>query len=389
MSIFNNTQVAFADKTDSQLKKAFWMFKAIEQPFITNIGISALNFTIKNNFPLVTDIVKSTLFEQFCGGETHEESMKVVKQMFKHHVGSIFDYAIEGKAEEKVFDDTCTEIKQNIKFAEGNPAIPFVVFKPTGFGRIEIYEEVGKNVELTTSQKQEWARVVKRFEEVCQMAFERNVVIMIDAEETWMQDSTDDLVNEMMAKFNKEKAIVWNTVQMYRTGRLEYLAKDLERAKEKNYFLGYKFVRGAYMEKERKRAAELNYPDPIQPTKQASDDKYNAAIDFVLKNLDKVSAFFGTHNEKSTELVMDKMKAMELPHDHPQIHFGQLYGMSDNITYYLGAEKYNVCKYLPYGPVKDVVPYLTRRAQENTSVAGQTGRELGLIEKELQRRKNS
>ena len=387
MSIFNNTQIAFADKTDSQLRKAFWMFKAIEQPIITNVGISALNFTVKNNFPFVTDIVKKTLFEQFCGGETHEESMKVVKQMFKHHVGSIFDYAIEGKAEENVFDDTCAEIKQNIKFAEGNPAIPFVVFKPTGFGRIEIYAEVGRKVELTTSQKEEWARVVKRFQEVCQMAFDRNVVIMIDAEESWMQDSTDNLVNEMMEKFNREKAIVWNTIQMYRTGRLEYLAEDLERAKQKNYFLGYKFVRGAYMEKERARAVAMNYPDPIQPTKQASDDNYNAAIDFVLNNLDKVSGFFGTHNEKSTELVMDKMKVMSLPHDHPQIHFGQLYGMSDNITYYLGAEKYNVCKYLPYGPVKDVVPYLTRRAQENTSVAGQTGRELGLIQKELDRRK--
>ncbi|WP_312818690.1 proline dehydrogenase family protein [Kaistella carnis] len=387
MSIFNNTQIAFADKTDSQLKKAYWMFKAIEQPLLTKFGISALNFTVTNNFPFVTDVVKNTLFEQFCGGETREESMKVVKQMFKHHVGSIFDYAIEGKAEEKVFDDTCEEIKQNIKFAEGNPAIPFVVFKPTGFGRIEIYEEIGRKVELTNSQKQEWERVVNRFNEVCQMAYDRNVVLMVDAEETWMQDSTDDLVNSMMEKYNTQRAIIWNTVQMYRKGRLEYLAKDLERAKQKNYFLGYKFVRGAYMEKERARAAAMNYPDPIQPTKQASDDNYNSAIDFVLQNLDKVSAFFGTHNEKSTELVMNKMQEMGLPHDHPQIHFGQLYGMSDNITYFLGAEKYNVCKYLPYGPVKDVVPYLTRRAQENTSVAGQTGRELGLIQKELERRK--
>ena len=387
MSIFNNTQIAFADKTDAQLRKAYWMFKAIEQPVVTKLGISALNFTVEKNFPFVTDIVKKTLFEQFCGGETREQSMKVVKQMFKRHVGSIFDYAIEGKAEETVFDETCEEIKQNIKFAEGNPAIPFVVFKPTGFGRIEIYEEVGKKVELTTSQKEEWARVVKRYEEVCQMAFDRNVVLMIDAEESWMQDATDDLVNQMMEKFNTERAIVWNTIQMYRTGRMEYLAEDLERAKAKNYFLGYKFVRGAYMEKERERAAAMNYPDPIQPTKQASDDNYNAAIDFVLNNLDRVSAFFGTHNEKSTELVMDKMRAMNLPHDHPQIHFGQLYGMSDNITYYLGAQKYNVCKYLPYGPVKDVVPYLTRRAQENTSVAGQTGRELSLLKKELERRK--
>ena len=387
MSIFDNTQIAFADKTTPQLKKAYWMFKAIEQPALTNVGISILNFTVKNSFPFVTDIVKNTLFEQFCGGVTREESMKVVKQMFKHHIGSIFDYAIEGKEEEATFDHTCEEIKQNIKFAEGNPAIPFVVFKPTGFGRLDLYAEVQAGKELTSSEKEEWNRVVNRYEEVCKMAHEKNVVIMIDAEETWIQDAVDKLVNEMKSRYNREKAIVWNTIQMYRTGRLEYLAKDLERAKEKNYFLGYKFVRGAYMEKERNRAQEMNYPDPIQPTKQATDDNFNAAIDFVMKNLDKVSAFFGTHNEKSTELVMDKMREQNLPNDFDHIHFGQLYGMSDNITYYLGAKKYNAAKYLPYGPVKDVVPYLTRRAQENTSVAGQTGRELGLIEKELKRRK--
>ena len=387
MSIFDNTQIAFADKTTPQLKKAYWMFKAIEQPALTNVGISILNFTVKSNFPFVTDIVKNTLFEQFCGGVTREESMKVVKQMFKHHIGSIFDYAIEGKEEEATFDHTCEEIKQNIKFAEGNPAIPFVVFKPTGFGRLDLYAEVQAGKELTSSEKEEWNRVVNRYEEVCKMAHEKNVVIMIDAEETWIQDAVDQLVNEMKSRYNREKAIVWNTIQMYRTGRLEYLAKDLERAKEKNYFLGYKFVRGAYMEKERNRAQEMNYPDPIQPTKQATDDNFNAAIDFVMKNLDKVSAFFGTHNEKSTELVMDKMREQNLPNDFDHIHFGQLYGMSDNITYYLGAKKYNAAKYLPYGPVKDVVPYLTRRAQENTSVAGQTGRELGLIEKELKRRK--
>ena len=387
MSIFENTQIAFADKTTPQLKKAYWMFKAIEQPALTHVGISILNFTVKNNFPFVTDIVKNTLFEQFCGGVTREESMKVVKQMFKHHIGSIFDYAIEGKEEEATFDHTCEEIKQNIKFAEGNPAIPFVVFKPTGFGRLDLYAEVQAGKELTSSEKEEWNRVVNRYEEVCKMAHEKNVVIMIDAEETWIQDAVDQLVNEMKSRYNREKAIVWNTIQMYRTGRLEYLAEDLKRAKEKNYFLGYKFVRGAYMEKERNRAQEMNYPDPIQPTKQATDDNFNAAIDFVMKNLDKVSAFFGTHNEKSTELVMDKMREQNLPNDFDHIHFGQLYGMSDNITYYLGAKKYNAAKYLPYGPVKDVVPYLTRRAQENTSVAGQTGRELGLIEKELKRRK--
>ena len=387
MSIFNDTKIAFAEKSTAQLEKAKWMFTAIKYPSLTNVGINVLNFTIKNNFPLVTDLVKTTLFEQFCGGETREQSMKVVDKMFTHHVGSIFDYAIEGKEEEAAFDTTCEEIKENIKFAIGNPAIPFVVFKPTGFGRLDLYADVSAGKELTSSEKEEWQRVRNRYEEVCKMAYENKVILMIDAEESWMQDAVDHLVNEMMEKYNKEKAYIWNTIQMYRTGRLEYMAQDLERAKSKNYFLGYKFVRGAYMEKERERAAEKNYPDPIQPTKEATDDNYNAAVDFVLENLDRVAAFFGTHNEKSTELAIDKMKTLGLAHDDERLHFGQLYGMSDNITYWLGENKYNACKYLPYGPVKDVVPYLTRRAQENTSVAGQTGRELSLIQKELERRR--
>jgi proline dehydrogenase len=387
MSIFNDTKIAFAEKSTAQLEKAKWMFTAIKYPSLTNVGINVLNFTIKNNFPLVTDLVKTTLFEQFCGGETREQSMKVVDKMFTHHVGSIFDYAIEGKEEEAAFDITCEEIKENIKFAIGNPAIPFVVFKPTGFGRLDLYADVSAGKELTSSEKEEWQRVRNRYEEVCKMAYDNKVILMIDAEESWMQDAVDHLVNEMMEKYNKEKAYIWNTIQMYRTGRLEYMAQDLERAKSKNYFLGYKFVRGAYMEKERERAAEKNYPDPIQPTKEATDDNYNAAVDFVLENLDRVAAFFGTHNEKSTELAIDKMKTLGLAHDDERLHFGQLYGMSDNITYWLGENKYNACKYLPYGPVKDVVPYLTRRAQENTSVAGQTGRELSLIQKELERRR--
>lgn len=389
MSIFNDTKLAFADKTDNQLKKAYWMFKAIENPTLTNVGVSMLNFVVKNNFPFVDGIVKQTLFEQFCGGESREESMKVVKTLFKHRIGSIFDYSIEGKVDEETFDAFCKEIKDIVRFSIGNPAIPFVVFKPTAFGRIDLYEEVGKGVELTSSQKEEWQRVVNRFDEVCKLCYESDKKVMVDAEETWMQDAADQLCEEMMEKYNKEKPIVWNTIQMYRTGRLEYMEEHLQRAKEKGYFIGYKIVRGAYMEKERERAAEKGYPDPIQPNKDASDRNYNAGIDFMMNNLDRVSAFFGTHNEKSTELIMDKMQAKGLQHDNQHVHFGQLYGMSDNISYFLADKGYNVAKYLPYGPVKDVVPYLTRRAQENTSVAGQTGRELALIEKELKRRKQS
>lgn len=387
MSIFNDTKIAFQDKSTEQLKKAYLMFKGIEHPFLTNIGIKILNFTIKNNFPFVEGIVRKTLFQQFVGGETREKSTKVVTQMHQRHIGSIFDYAVEGKDDEQTFDITCQEIKENILFAEINPAIPFVVFKPTGFGRFKLYEDVQAGKKLTSDEQEEWQRIVKRYDEVCQLAKEKNVILMVDAEETWIQTAVDNLVNEMKARYNREKAIVWNTIQMYRTGRLDYLTEDLQRAKDKNYFLGYKFVRGAYMEKERDRAEEMNYPDPIQPNKKASDDNYNAAIPFVMENLDKISAFFGTHNEESTQLIMTKMKEKGLAHDDPRIHFGQLYGMSDNITYYLGNQKYNTAKYLPYGSVKDVVPYLMRRAQENTSVAGQTGRELSLIQKELKRRK--
>lgn len=387
MSIFNDTKVAFADKSDAQLRKAYWMFKMIEQPTLTNIGTSILNFTIHNNFPFVTGIVKNTLFEQFCGGETREESMKVVKTLFKRGVGSIFDYSIEGKEDEETFDAVCKEIQDIVRFSIGNPAIPFVVFKPTAFGRIALYELVGKGEKLSTEQQAEWERVVKRFDDVCKLCHEHNKKVMVDAEETWMQDAADQLCEEMMEKYNQEQPIVWNTIQMYRTGRIEYMQAHLDRAKEKGYFIGYKIVRGAYMEKERERAQEKSYADPIQPTKEATDKNYNAGIDFITQHLDTISAFFGTHNEYSTEIIMNKLKEKGLAHDDQHIHFGQLYGMSDNITFKLAFEGYNVAKYLPYGPVKDVVPYLTRRAQENTSVAGQTGRELSLIEKELQRRK--
>lgn len=388
MNIFNNTEVAFVDKSTKQLEKAKWMFTMIQHPKLTNLGIKLLNFTVNNNFPFVETIVKNTLFEQFCGGVNKEDSKKVVNQMFSHHIGSIFDYATEGKETEEAFDDTCRETKENIIFAKGNPAVPFVVFKPTAFGRFDLYVKVQEGKALNDNEQAEWARVLKRYEEVCQMAYDNDVILMVDAEESWIQSAVDDIVNDMMERYNKQRAIVWNTIQMYRTGRIEYLEADFQRATEKGYLLGYKFVRGAYMEKERERAEKLNYPSPIQPTKQASDDNYNNAIRFVMDRLDRISAFFGTHNEFSTKLLIDKMQEKGIAHDDPRVYFGQLYGMSDNITYQLGKQKYNACKYLPYGPVKDVVPYLTRRAQENTSVAGQTGRELSLINKELERRKN-
>lgn len=387
MPIFNDTKVAFADKTDAQLRKAYWMFKMIEQPALTNVGTSILNFTVDKNFPFVNSIVKNTLFEQFVGGETREESVKVVQKLYQRGVGSIFDYSIEGKEDEQTFDAVCKEIKDIVRFSIGNAALPFIVFKPTAFGRIDLYEAVGKARELTSSEKEEWQRVVQRFDEVCKLCFENDKKVMIDAEETWMQDAADELCEQMMEKYNQQKPIVWNTIQMYRTGRLEYMEAHLARATAKGYFIGYKIVRGAYMEKERARALEQGYADPIQPNKANTDANYNAGIDFVMKNFTTVSGYFGTHNEISSELVMDKMREKNLINNSEHIYFGQLYGMSDNITFYLSDKGYNATKYLPYGPVKDVVPYLTRRARENTSVAGQTGRELGLISRELDRRK--
>lgn len=387
MSIFENTQLAFSNKTDKQLKKAYWLFKMVAQPTLTNLGTGILNFTIKNNFPFIKNIVKNTMFEQFCGGETREECLKVINTLHHSGVGSILDYSVEGKSEEEVFDKVYHEILDIINFSAGNPAIPFVVFKPTAFGRIELYEKVGKKEGLTQEETAEWERITARFEGVCKLCYEKDLKVMVDAEETWMQDAVDHLTELMMEKYNQQKPIVWNTIQMYRTGRIAYMTSHLHRAKEKNYFIGYKLVRGAYMEKERARAEEKGYPSPIQLTKQDSDNNYNDGIHFVFDHLDKISAFFGTHNEESTELIMKYMEEYELPHNNPHIYFGQLYGMSDNITFYLSDKGYNVAKYLPYGPVKDVTPYLTRRAQENTSVAGQTGRELGLIERELKRRK--
>lgn len=385
-SIFNNTKIAFADKSTAQLKKAYWLFKSMDLPQLTSVGISLLNFTIKNKFPFVKTIVRNTLFQQFVGGETREESSVVVQTMYSRHIGSIFDYSVEGVEAEGSFDSTCEEIRQNILFSADNPAVPFVVFKPTGFGRIELYTKISEKVTLNSEEIEEWNRVKHRYNVVCELAESKDVLLLVDAEESWIQPAVDGILEDLMQIYNTEKPRIWNTVQMYKTGQVDYLQEKVNKAKENNYFIGYKMVRGAYMEKERERAEEKNYPSPIQPNKEATDQHYNDGITFIFENLDRISGYFGTHNEDSTALVLEKMKEKNLENDYFQIHFGQLYGMSDNITYYLGNENYNASKYLPYGSIADVVPYLTRRAKENTSVKGQTGRELALIETELQRR---
>jgi proline dehydrogenase len=384
--IFNNTQVAFALKSDTELDRAYFLFKMISNEPLVRIGAAVTNFALNAHLP-VEGLIRATVFDHFCGGVNENDCLSVVDKMYTKGVSSVLDYSVEGKEEEDQFDAAFAMTLKTVEFAKERDAIPFAVFKPTGLGRFELYEKLGEKQTLTAKEQEEWDRVVARFDLVCSEAHKKNVALLIDGEESWMQDAADELVTAMMRKYNKEKAIVFNTLQMYRWDRLDYLKKLHEQAKEEGFFIGMKLVRGAYMEKENDRAKEKGYPSPICATKEATDINYDAAVQYMLEHLDTMSIFAGTHNEESTYSLMEKMKAKGISSKDDRIWFGQLYGMSDNISYNLADNNYNVAKYLPFGPVKDVMPYLIRRAEENTSVAGQTSRELGLIKTERKRRK--
>ncbi|WP_158729760.1 MULTISPECIES: proline dehydrogenase family protein [unclassified Flavobacterium] len=384
--IFDNTQVAFALKSDTELDRAYFLFKMIANQPLVRIGTAVTNFAIKANLP-VEGLIRATVFDHFCGGINEMDCLTVVDKMFTKGVTSVLDYSVEGKEEEDQFDAALKMTLKTIDFAKKRDAIPFAVFKPTGFGRFELYEKLGNNEKLNEEEQIEWNRVVARFDLVCKEAHEKNVSLLIDGEESWMQDAADDLVTQMMRKYNKEKAIVFNTLQMYRWDRLDYLKKLHEQAKNEGFHIGMKIVRGAYMEKENVRAQEKGYPTPICVSKEATDINYDAAISYMTENLDMMSIFAGTHNESSTYTLMNLMLEKGIKSNDNRIWFGQLYGMSDNISYNLANSGYNVSKYLPFGPVRDVMPYLIRRAEENTSVAGQTSRELMMIKAERNRRK--
>src|SRR6218665_549492 len=385
-NIFNNTEVAFALKTDTELDRAYFLFKMIDSEPLVRIGTAVTNFALKAHLP-VEGLIRATVFDHFCGGTTEEDCLSVVDKMYTKGVSSVLDYSVEGKEEEERFDTALEMTLKTIEFAKERLAIPFAGFKPTGFGRFYLYEKLGEKQALTVEEQNEWNRVVERFDVVCKAAHEKDVALLIDGEESWMQDAADELVAEMMVKYNKEKAIVFNTLQMYRHDRLEYLKKLHEQARKDGFYIGMKLVRGAYMEKENKRAEEKGYPSPICHSKEATDINYDAAVHYMIEHLDAMSIFAGTHNELSSYKLMDFMKERGIPKNDNRIWFGQLYGMSDNISYNLAANGYNVAKYLPFGPVRDVMPYLIRRAEENTSVAGQTSRELTLIKTERTRRK--
>lgn len=386
-NIFNNTQVAFALKTDTELDRAYFLFKMIDNEPLVRIGTAVTNFALKAHLP-VEGLIRATVFDHFCGGINEEDCLTVVDKMFSKGVSSVLDYSVEGKEEEEQFDAALEMTLKTVEFAKERQAIPFAVFKPTGLGRFYLYEKIGQKQPLTIVEKAEWDRVIARFDLICKTAHEKEVALLIDAEESWMQDPADDLVTDMMRKYNKEKAIVFNTLQLYRWDRLDYLKNLHKQAKTEGFFIGMKLVRGAYMEKEHKRAEEKGYPTPICASKEATDRNYDLTMEYMMDNLDSMSIFAGTHNELSSYKVIDLMKSKGILKNDTRIWFGQLYGMSDNISYNLAEHGYNVAKYLPFGPVRDVMPYLIRRAEENTSVAGQTSRELNLLKTERHRRKD-
>ncbi len=384
--IFENTATAFSLKTDSELERAYFLFKMIANEPLVKMGTLMTNFAIKAKLP-VEGLIRATVFDHFCGGVSEEDCLPVVDKMWEKKVCSVLDYSVEGKEEEDPFDNATKIILKILDFVKEKDAIPFAVFKPTGFGRFALYQKIGEKKELSDTEKAEWQRVVNRFDQVCKKAYDLDVSLLIDGEESWMQDAADDLVEEMMLKYNKEKAVVFNTLQLYRWDRLPYLKELQKRAEQKGFKIGVKVVRGAYMEKENERAAEKGYPTPICETKLATDINFDETVAYIIAHLDSISIFSGTHNEESCYKLIDLMSKNGIEKDNASIWFGQLYGMSDHISFNLAANGYNVAKYLPFGPVRDVMPYLIRRAEENTSVAGQTTRELSLLKKERKRRK--
>lgn len=386
MKLFDNTEVAFALKTDSQLERAYFLFKMIQNQPLVKIGSAVTNFALKAKLP-IEGLVRATVFDHFCGGVTEEDCLPIIDNMFENgNVHSVLDYSVEGKEEEASFDNALEKILKILSFCEEKKSIPFAVFKPTGFGRFALYQKISEGKELIAKEKEEWSRVEARFHKVCKAAKEKDVPLLIDAEESWMQKAADDLIEELMATYNKEKAIVFNTLQMYRHDRMAYLKELHAKAHQEGFHIGMKVVRGAYMEKERDRAEEMGYESPICENKRATDINFDNAIKYMMEHKN-MALFSGTHNEESSYLLMDLAKQYNIAKDDKRLWFGQLFGMSDNISYNLANEGYNVAKYLPFGPVRDVMPYLIRRAEENTSVAGQTSRELNLLKKERKRRK--
>jgi len=399
---FDNTEYAFAAKSNAELKQADFLFGVMGKAWLVKLGLKITPLAIKWHIPFTKSLIRKTIFKQFVGGETLAETAKVADKLEQYKVQVILDYGVEGKEGEENFNHARDEFKRVIDYASTQPNIPFMSVKVTGFARFSLLEKLDETMHaaegtlmkrylhavesLPPVEKEEWHRVRLRMQQLCEAGNRKNIGVLIDAEETWIQDPVDALTILMMDIFNKGKVVIYNTIQLYRHDRLAFLKDSYKAAEERNFVLGAKLVRGAYMEKERNRAAEKSYQSPIQPDKASSDNDYNAAVEFCIDHLEKIAVIVASHNEHSNLYTTQLLDKKGLPHDHPHVHFSQLYGMSDNITFNLAKSGCSVSKYLPFGPIKDVIPYLMRRAQENSSVSGQTGRELMLIKKELKRR---
>jgi len=382
---FNNTEIAFKHKSNAELQRSYYLFKLMSSPFMVKVGSALINFAVAIRFPFGW-MIKNNIFAQFCGGTSIEESKHSADKLSESGIGSILDYSVEGKTKEEDFDATADEIIRTIVAAKENGHIPFSVFKITGICRFNILEKVNANEILSEKEALEWQHAQDRVRRICQAAHDHQVALFIDAEDSWIQDAIDRLTEEMMVLFNQEDFIVYNTVQLYRHDRLDYLQQLHQHLKLKGAKTAVKLVRGAYMEKERKRAADMGYRDPIQPDKASTDRDFNLAIDYCLDHIQDIALCCGSHNEESAMLLAKRCADKGIAKTDKRVYFAQLFGMSDHISYNLSAQGYNVAKYLPYGPIREVMPYLLRRAQENTSVKGQTGRELSLILEEKKRR---
>ncbi len=390
---FENTQNAFAYKSDKELGKAKFLFTSMGYNWLVAAGTRVTPLIVKGRLPIITSIIRSTIFQQFVGGETLQETIPVADKLGKYNVQVILDYGVEGKEGEENFDNATKQFIKNIEYAATRSNIPYISIKLTGLARFGLLQTLHEAPRLRSGihdhevETEEWNRVRERMYTICEVAKQHNIGVLLDAEETWIQDPIDRLAMELMEEFNKEKAVVYNTLQMYRHDRLDFLKLSHEIAKQKGFILGEKLVRGAYMEKERARAAEYGYESPIQPDKESTDRDFDAAVIYCIENITDIATIIGSHNEESNLLGARLLEEKGLPHNHHHVHFSQLFGMSDHITFNLSKEGFNVSKYLPFGPIRDVIPYLMRRAQENSSVKGQTGRELLLIKREIERRK--
>lgn len=383
---FNDTEIAFKGKTLNDLLEMHLLFKVMNSPRWVAIGKKSINLAFAIHFPIEW-FVKRTIYKHFCGGVSIANSSKIIDKLDQLNVGTILDYALEGEDDEEIFDATYKEIMRTITFAHNNKKTPFSAFKMTGIGSFDLMVKVSNNKTLSESEAVSYEKLIKRVDDICKLGYDSDVPVLIDAEETWIQPMLDSLILDMMRKYNKEKAIVQNTYQMYRHDRVSVIKQHHAMAQAEGFKLGLKIVRGAYMEKERDRAKVMGYPSPIQPNKEATDKDFNDIIRYFVDNVDTICFMVATHNEKSTQLLATLIEEHALPRNHPHIYFSQLYGMSDHLTNNLALKGYNVVKYVPYGEVKTMLPYLIRRAEENSSVSGQSSRELLLIKQEIDRRK--